>query len=71
MPTELLYPDDIDSRLNWPPGRTSRLARTGKLPHYVLPDGSIRLRWEEIAPLVQHVLKPPESNKAKGGRPNG
>ena len=71
MPTELLYPDDIDSRLNWPPGHTSRLARTGKLPHYVLPDGSIRLRWEEIAPLVQHVPNPPESNKAKGGRPNG
>ena len=55
MPTELLYPDDIDSRLNWPPGRTSRLARSGKLPHYVLPDGSIRLRWDEVTPLVQHV----------------
>jgi len=56
MLTELLYPDDIDSRLNWPTGRTSRLARFGKLPHYVLPDGSIRLRWVEIAPLVQHVV---------------
>jgi hypothetical protein len=55
MPDELLYPDDIDSRLNWPPGRTSRLARAGKLPRYILPDGSIRLRWEEIEPLVQHV----------------
>ena len=64
MPPELLYPDDIDSRLNWPPGRTSRLARTGKLPHYVLPDGSIRLRWDEIAPLVLHV--PTASEKAKG-----
>ena len=58
MLTELLYADDIDSRLNWPPGRTSRLARKGKLPHYVLPDGSIRLRWEEIEPLVQRV--PPQ-----------
>jgi hypothetical protein len=66
MPTELLYPDDIDSRLNWPPGRTSRLARTGKLPHYVLPDGSIRLRWEEIAPLVQHVPTDPDTTEAKG-----
>lgn len=64
MPTELLYPEDIDSRLNWPPGRTSRLARAGKLPHYVLPDGSIRLRWEEIEPLVQHVPAAPE--RAKG-----
>ena len=66
MPTELLYPDDIDSRLNWPPGRTSRLARTGKLPHYVLPDGSIRLRWEEIAPLVQRVTTAPDTTEAKG-----
>ena len=69
MPTELLYPDDIDSRLNWPPGRTSRLARSGKLPHYVLPDGSIRLRWDEVAPLVQYVPFSPK--QAKGGRANG
>ncbi|MFO0821978.1 MAG: hypothetical protein U0792_02480 [Gemmataceae bacterium] len=65
MPTELLYPDDIDARLNWPPGRTSRLARNGKLPHYILPDGSIRLRWDEIAPLVQHVVT--TSEEATGG----
>jgi len=68
MQCELLHPEDIDLKLNWPTGRTSRLARNGKLPHYVLPDGSIRLRWEEIAPLVQHVPAAPE---AKGGRPNG
>ena len=67
MPTELLYPDDIDSRLNWPPGRTSRLARAGKLPRYILPDGSIRLRWEEIAPLVQHVAAIPDPTNAKEG----
>jgi len=65
MPNELLYPDDIDSRLNWPTGRTSRLARSGKLPHYVLPDGSIRLRWDEIMPLVQHVTTAPK--KPNGG----
>ena len=64
MPTELLYPDDIDSRLNWPPGRTSRLTRNGVLPHYILPDGSIRLRWDEIAQMVQHVIPLPE--RAKG-----
>jgi hypothetical protein len=55
MPTDLLYPDDIDARLNWQPGRASRLARRGKLPHYVLPDDAIRLRWDEIAPLVRHI----------------
>jgi len=71
MPTDLLYPDDIDARLNWPPGRTSRLARGGKLPHYVLPDGSIRLRWAEIAPLLQHVPAAPETADGKGGRADG
>jgi hypothetical protein len=55
MPTDLLYPDEIDARLNWPPGRTSQLARRSKLPHYRLPDGSIRLRWEEVARLVRHI----------------
>lgn len=66
MATELLYPDDIDARLNWPPGRTSRLARSGKLPHYLLPDGSIRLRWEEIAPLVRHVAPDVEKEGDRG-----
>ena len=37
-----LFPEDVDSRLNWKPGRTERLARQRRLPHYVLPDGSIR-----------------------------
>lgn len=66
MATDLLFPDDIDARLNWPPGRTSRLARAGKLPHYILPDQSIRVRWDEIAPLVRHVpaVRPTD---AKGG----
>jgi hypothetical protein len=53
--TDLLYPEDIDGRLNWPLGTASRLARRGRLPHYRLPDGSIRLRWSEIKPLVQRV----------------
>ena len=66
MPTEFLYPEDIDSRLNWPLGRTSRLARKGKLPHYTLPDGSIRLRWDEIELLVHRV--PVSQDQAKGGR---
>jgi hypothetical protein len=59
MPTDLLFPEDIDARLNWPPGRTSRLARRSKLPHYLLPDGSIRLRWEEVAALVRHISATP------------
>jgi hypothetical protein len=51
----LLYPDDVDQRLNWPLGRAERLARQHRLPYVLLPDGSIRFRWEEIEPLVTAV----------------
>jgi hypothetical protein len=52
---DLVHPDEIDKQLDWPPGRAQRLAKRGRLPHYVLPDGGIRLRWEEVEPLVRHV----------------
>ena len=55
MNADLVYPEAIDNLLNWPLGTTARLARRRQLPHYQLPDGSIRLRWEEIEPLVRHV----------------
>ena len=51
----LLYSEDVDRRLNWPLGRAERLARRKRLPHIVLPDGSIRFNWSEIAPLLRHV----------------
>lgn len=50
-----LYPEDIDRKLNWPLGTTSRLARRKKLPHYCLPDGTLRFVWREISALVVHV----------------
>ncbi len=68
MPTDLVFPEDIDSRLNWPPGRALRLARRGRLPHYILPDGTIRLRWDEVAPLVLHVTATPATG-TEGGEP--
>ena len=51
----LLYPEDIDNRLTWPIGKASRLAKRGKLPHVILPDGSIRFEWGAIAPLIVRV----------------
>jgi hypothetical protein len=51
----LLYPEEIDQRLNWPLGRAERLARQRQLPYVMLPDGSIRFKWEEIEPLVLAV----------------
>ncbi len=44
---DLLYGEDIDRRLNWSLGRAERLARKQKLPHYMLPDGSIRFVWND------------------------
>jgi hypothetical protein len=61
-----LYPDDIDKRLNWPPGTAARLARGRRLPHYRLPDGSIRFCWQEIAQLVERV--PLEEREVSGAR---
>ena len=50
-----LYPEDVDQRLNWPLGRAERLARQRRLPYVLLPDGSIRFRWEEIEGLILPV----------------
>jgi hypothetical protein len=50
-----LYPEDVDRRLNWPLGRAERLARRRRLPHVLLPDGSIRFQWDRIEPLIRIV----------------
>ena len=55
-----LYPEDIDRRLNWPLGRAQRLAKRQKLPHVILPDGSIRFEWEQ----VEHQIKVIEIGEA-------
>lgn len=52
---DLLYPEDIDQRLNWPIGVTARLARRRQLPHVRLPDGSIRVRWSDVALRIQYI----------------
>jgi hypothetical protein len=51
----LLYGEEIDQRLNWPLGRAERLARQRRLPHVLLPDGSVRFRWEKIERLIQPI----------------
>jgi hypothetical protein len=67
MPTDLLFPEDIDARLSWPPGTALRLARRGRLPHYVLPDESVRMCWAEIALHVRHVEALPSEPKEAAG----
>ena len=51
----LLYGEEIDQRLNWPLGRAERLARQRRLPYVLLPDDSIRFKWEEIEPMLLAV----------------
>ena len=50
-----LYPDDLDKRLSWKLGKAERLAKQRRLPHLLLPDGSIRFDWSEIEPLIVRV----------------
>jgi len=50
-----LYPEDVDHRLNWPLGKSERLARRGKLPHVLLPDGSVRFEWEPVEAMIQRI----------------
>ncbi|WP_430454721.1 hypothetical protein [Rhodopirellula europaea] len=42
----------IDTTFRWPIGHAEKLAKKGKLPHRILPDGSIRFSWEKIEKLV-------------------
>ena len=65
MTKKLLYPEDVDQRLNWPLGKSEKLARQRRLPYVLLPDGSIRFRWEEIEPLVLAVPSAASQGGAK------
>ena len=50
-----IYGNDIDRKMGWKPGRAEHLARQRRLPHVLLPDGSIRFRWDDIDPLIVSV----------------
>ncbi len=48
-------PNEVDETMSWPFGRAERLARRGFIPHYRLPDGSIRFRMEEVLATATKV----------------
>jgi hypothetical protein len=48
MIADLLKPNEVDLILRVPFGRSAKLAKEGKLPHILLPDGSIRFRPEDV-----------------------
>lgn len=51
----LLTGYEVDERLRWVKGRAERMARAGKLPHLLLPDGSIRFNEVDVQQFVQRV----------------
>ncbi len=55
---DLTRPEEVDRLLRWPAGRAHRLARRGKLPHVLLPDGAIRFRLPEILALLENRGEP-------------
>ncbi len=54
-----LSPGQVDDLFGWPPGTAARLARRKRLPHYRLPDDSIRFDPAEVESTVRHVPLPP------------
>ena len=48
-------PEEVDRRMDWRPGRAERLARQRRLPHVLLPDGSVRFVWDEVERLIVRV----------------
>jgi len=51
----LRRPEQLDDLLDWSPGTCARLARRGRLPHYRLPGGEIRLNVDEVLEMVRRV----------------
>ncbi len=48
----LLTPTQVDAILQYPSGRSARLARTGKLPSVTLPDGGLRIPEDQVERIV-------------------
>ena len=53
----LLKPKQVDRILQWPFGKTTRLAKQGKFPHILLPDGQIRFAPKDIDYLLEKWRK--------------
>jgi predicted site-specific integrase-resolvase len=66
MKTQLLKPCEVDLLLRYPTGRSLRLARAGRIAHFVLPDGEIRFEEAEI----KRILKPQAINAIRAERPS-
>jgi len=71
-PKRLLTPGEVDTIFCYPNGRSARLARQGKLPHVVLPDGSLRFDAQALQKLIEEltVKNGKDTNNDGGERSN-
>jgi predicted site-specific integrase-resolvase len=58
MDRELLTSREVESLLRYSPGQATRLARQGKLPHILLPNGEIRFVEADIRRLLRWPSDP-------------
>jgi hypothetical protein len=67
MPSEFASPELIDERFGWSIGTAKRLARKGRLPHYLLPDGTVAFLLAEVEALVQRRPMPGDTSTPTTG----
>lgn len=58
----------LDKKLRWPLGRAVRLVKEGRLPHILLPDGSIRFIWADIERLIVNIEATRGTEMPNGGQ---
>ncbi|MBM4032824.1 MAG: hypothetical protein FJ291_13690 [Planctomycetes bacterium] len=61
----LLTPAQVDAILQYPSGRSARLAREGRLPAVTLPDGELRIPEDQVERIVNG--KPLALSRQEGG----
>jgi predicted site-specific integrase-resolvase len=69
MDNELLTSREVDRLFRYSSGKAVRLAKAGRLPHIILPDGSIRFREKDIEGLLTGCPSPSQMVAAQEGRP--
>ena len=60
---DYLTPEEVDEQLKLRRGKAARLARRGKLPAIILPDGTIRFDSQEL----DTFLKAKSAEERQGG----
>lgn len=58
-----LTPEEVDGLLRYPRGRAARLARAGKLPVIILPDGELRFSRDSILNALARMSRPAEGGQ--------